>query len=308
MQLNTTLFNDYCKIFVADPEYIHADALAAYIRVHRLELMQELHQYGILVFRGFQIQYTDEFYELIEQHLQLKPWNSFNPNMTGWFASLMRKYSKGILGARGYRYSPSSNTAQLRPVENPIQDPHVKSDLRSERPRYIALFYQEPSNHLAETGFNNLEKIWSHCPSSIQQKYLGAWNHFSYISAPKITYFDGFLLKTSPFYGTKCLKKTAQNYFSSRKYLQSNSTTTRMQLPWELFTQASEKIEWSNQEKQQFFDALYRDALVLEWQKGDVVLVDNIKIAHWHMNSEQGNQKLIQIQANVFNANGHSAT
>ena len=52
MQLNTTLLNDYCKIYAADPEYSDVDALAAYVRVHRTELMQELHQYGILLFRG----------------------------------------------------------------------------------------------------------------------------------------------------------------------------------------------------------------------------------------------------------------
>ena len=42
MQLNTILLNDYCKIYVADPEYTDVDALAAYVRVHRTELMQEL--------------------------------------------------------------------------------------------------------------------------------------------------------------------------------------------------------------------------------------------------------------------------
>ena len=33
MQLNTTLLNDYCKIYVADPEYTDVDALTAYVRV-----------------------------------------------------------------------------------------------------------------------------------------------------------------------------------------------------------------------------------------------------------------------------------
>jgi len=42
MQLNTTLLNDYCKIYAADSEYTDVDALAAYVRVHRTELMQEL--------------------------------------------------------------------------------------------------------------------------------------------------------------------------------------------------------------------------------------------------------------------------
>ena len=79
MQLNTTLLNDYCKIYVADPEYTYVDALAAYVRVHRTELMQELHQYGILLFRGFKLQRQYEFHELIEHHFQLEPWHTFTP-------------------------------------------------------------------------------------------------------------------------------------------------------------------------------------------------------------------------------------
>ena len=39
MQLSTTYLTDYCKIYVADPEYTQADALAAYCRVHRTEIM-----------------------------------------------------------------------------------------------------------------------------------------------------------------------------------------------------------------------------------------------------------------------------
>ena len=79
MQLNTTLLNDYCKIYVAAPEYTDVDALTAYVRVHRTELMQELHQYGILLFRGFKLQRHYEFHELIEYHFQLEPWHTFTP-------------------------------------------------------------------------------------------------------------------------------------------------------------------------------------------------------------------------------------
>ncbi|MDH0826692.1 hypothetical protein N5I05_14030 [Acinetobacter johnsonii] len=98
MQLNTTLLNDYCKIYVADPEYTDVDALTAYIRVHRTELMQELHQYGILLFRGFKLQRHYEFHELIEHHFQLEPWHPFTPKKSGWFASFIRKYSENRAG------------------------------------------------------------------------------------------------------------------------------------------------------------------------------------------------------------------
>ena len=83
MQLNTTLLNDYCKIYAADSEYTDVDALAAYVRVHRTELMQELHQYGILLFRGFKLQRQYEFHELLEYHFQLEPWHTFTPKKSG---------------------------------------------------------------------------------------------------------------------------------------------------------------------------------------------------------------------------------
>ncbi len=188
MQLNTTLLNDYCKIYVADPEYTDVDALAAYVRVHRTELMQELHQYGILLFRGFKLQRHYEFHELIEHHFQLEPWHPFTPKKSGWFASLIRKYSENRAGNdRSYL---NRNTVQLGSVDNSIQGPHVEGGLYSTRSRYIALFCQEPADHLLETGFNNLERIWAHFPVSVQQKYLGAWNHFSYISTRKLNLFD----------------------------------------------------------------------------------------------------------------------
>lgn len=69
-----------------------------------------------------------------------------------------------------------------------------------------------------------------------------------------------------------------------------------MQLFWELFTYTGEKIEWTHQEKQQYFDALYRDALLVQWQQGDIALVDNIKIAHWRINNGNENHNLLQIK------------
>nr|WP_256732897.1 hypothetical protein [Acinetobacter sp. SwsAc2] len=36
-------------------------------------------------------------------------------------------------------------------------------------------------------------------------------------------------------------------------------------------------------------------------------MIDNIKIDHCRMNGKQGQRKLMQIQANVFNADQHAA-
>ncbi|MCW8038362.1 TauD/TfdA family dioxygenase [Acinetobacter entericus] len=345
MQLLQQFLNEYTKVFVANESHASCSALAQYIGSHRELLMQQLHQYGILLFRGFQIDQPEQFHQLIEQYFQLQPWNSFNPNMPGWAASWMRKYSEGILGAGDYRRYIDRNTVQLGPVENSVQGPHVEGGVRSERSRYIALFCQEPSTYLAETGFNNLEQIWDNLPKPAQEKYLGAWNHFSYVSARKINAIDQLLLKKSPFSiemrkdrkakltlqrsplvihhpETKKLVlqpwafanntnsfayQAAQSCFENRGEIQIDSTADGMQLTWEIYNQQGSQIEWTDSEKQQFFNALYQDALLLQWQKGDVALVDNVKIAHWRMNGEQGKRKLIQIQANVFNADDHYA-
>lgn len=345
MSIQHNFINDYTKVFQAVEPNSNANSLAEYISQNRETLMQELHQYGILLFRGFNVENPEQFNDIVEQHLKFTPWNAFNPNLPGWVASWMRKYTEKLLGAGDYRRYIDRNTVQLGPVENSVQGPHVEGGVRSERSRYITLYCQEPSNYLAETGFNNLEQVWNNFPDAIKQKYLGTWNHFSYTTARKLTFIDKILLKKSPFTlevlpnkkGKLMLPRcplvvthpqsnnpvvqpwafahntnpfahqAAKNCFENRGDINIDSTADGMQLNWEIYDAHGKQIEWSDQEKQQFFDAMYQNAMLLAWQKGDFAIVDNIKIAHWRMNGEQGNRKLIQIQANAFNANEHYA-
>ena len=157
MQLNTTLLNDYCKIYAADPEYSDVDALAAYVRVHRTELMQELHQYGILLFRGFKLQRHYEFHELIEHHFQLEPWHTFTPKKSGWFASLIRKYSENR--ASDDRPYLNCNTVQLGAVENSIQGPHVEGGLHSTRSRLLPCFAKNLRTMCSKQGLITSKKF-----------------------------------------------------------------------------------------------------------------------------------------------------
>lgn len=346
MQLQHQFLNSYTKVFLAPEDQNQFTDLANYIEQHRAEIFEQLYQHGILLFRGFNISSTDQFHQLVVEKLALQPWNAFNPNLPGWFASLMRKYSENLLGAGDYRRYIDKNTVQLGPVENSVQGPHVEGGVRSERSRFIALYCQEPSTYLAETGFNNLHKIWENFPESVKAKYLGAWNHFSYVSARKANILDRLLLKKSPFrleirpdkkakltlkpaplviihpvtkqkviqpwafaFNTNpFVHQAAKNNFKGRGDIEIDSTADGMNLTWEIYdAQQQQVLPWSDAEKQHFFDAMYKDALLLQWQKGDIALVDNIKIAHWRMNGEQGNRKLIQIQADVFNADEHYA-
>ena len=80
-----------------------------------------------------------------------------------------------------------------------------------------------------------------------------------------------------------------------------------MNLTWELCDVKGHSVEWSTTEQRQLFDNIFDKAYLMNWQKGDIALVDNIKIGHWRMNGEQGNRKLVQIQANAFDANQFQA-
>lgn len=340
MEIQQQNLNEFTKVYSALPHSNSFEELKLYLKNNQKQIIDEVHQYGIILFRGFETTNSEQFQILIQECLELQTWNSFNPNMPAWVATCMRKYSENILGAGDYRRYLDRNTVQLGPVENSIQGPHVEGGVRSVRARYIALSCLEPSTHLAETGFNSLAKLWLKLPAHLKQKYKSAWNNFSYISARKLNFIDRILLKNSPFRisilnsghaklslapcpfviqhpntnehvlqpwafarNTNDLAyHAALNSFKNRGEIKPDSTADGMQLTWEIYDHKNNKIEWNQEDQLNFFKALYEDSFLLQWQKGDIAIVDNIKIAHWRMNGIQGNRKLIQIQANAFNA------
>jgi len=71
---------------------------------------------------------------------------------------------------------------------------------------------------------------------------------------------------------------------------------------WDLCDAQGQDLPWSEQEQRAFFDDLFAHAYLVQWQKGDVALIDNVRMGHWRMNGEQGNRRLVQIQVEAFNA------
>ncbi|WP_120429336.1 TauD/TfdA family dioxygenase [Acinetobacter baylyi] len=330
----------FAKLYQAKNDNNQFSDLKTLFESFRVEIFDQLHQTGILVFRGFQIHNIQQFEILVQQSLQLKAWNAFNPNLPGWLASLMRKYSENLLGAGDYRRYLGKNTVQLGPVDNSVQGPHVEGGIQSTRCHYLSLYCQEPSEYLAETGFNDLQQIWQNFDRDTQNYYQTAWNYFYYVSSRPINLIDKLLLKNSPFQVEQQPDKTAKlileksplviyhpetkkpclqpwafakntnsyahqaaiHQFEGRGEIVGDATANGMNLSWEMRTSDGENLNWSDSDKSSFFNNLYKDAFLLNWEKGDIALVDNIKIAHWRMNGQQGKRQLIQIQANVFNA------
>lgn len=310
-------------------------------RQHRRYFREQVAERGILLFRGFHPHSHQQFHELITESLGLEVWNGFNLKKTpGAVTSWLRKYSEGLVGGGDYRRYLDRDTVRLGPVEDSIQGPHTEGGVRSERSRYIALCCLEPAPYLAETGMADLHQVYKDLPPLLRARFDTAWNRFSYRSARKLNLFDRLILWLSPFQVTErpdgladmalppcpaacavpengkvCIqpwafarntnhqvRDAARKVFKGRGEIGLDSTAEGMELTWDLCDEQGNAVSWSDEEQRLLFETIFRNALLMAWQKGDIALVDNVRIGHWRMNGEQGNRKLVQIQATAFNA------
>jgi Taurine catabolism dioxygenase TauD, TfdA family len=51
------------------------------------------------------------------------------------------------------------------------------------------------------------------------------------------------------------------------------------------------------------FAHIYKSSTLMAWKRGDIAIIDNIRMAHWRMNGVQGQRKLVQVQLGNFDAN-----
>ncbi|WP_344804767.1 TauD/TfdA family dioxygenase [Allohahella marinimesophila] len=319
-------------------------SLLTILQENRELLRDKIARRGVLLFRGFAPAHTDDLYDLVTKGMALDPWNAFNlKNTPGFATSWLRKYMEGLLGGGDYRRYLDKDAVQLGPVESAVQGPHVEGGIRSQRSRYIALCCFEPSPSRAETGMVDLHQVYTNLPLAVQKKYSGAWNRFYYISRRKVHALDRVLLKQSPFEliervdgrahlalppcpavcavpetGALCIQPwafarntngavhaAAVAAFPGRGDIRPDSTAEGMDLTWELCDERGNSIEWTPEEQTRLFHDIFARAHLMAWQKGDIAFVDNIRIGHWRMNGEQGERKLVQIQATAFDADLH---
>ncbi|MDX1588630.1 MAG: TauD/TfdA family dioxygenase [Oleiphilaceae bacterium] len=315
--------------------------LKGILQQNKVYFREKIAQRGVLLFRGFATGSHQDFHDLVENGMELEPWNAFNvKRMPGFITSWLRQYSENLVGGGDYRRYIDRDTVRLGPVESAIQGPHTEGGIRSERSRYIALCCFEPAPYRAETGMADLHRAYQNLPKALREKYDRAWNRFYYCSARRLNWFDRFMLTLSPFQvidrpdgrsnlalppcpsvctvpetGRICLQpwafarntnpqvhRAAVEVFRDRGELKPDSTAENMSLTWELCDQQGQPMEWTEEEQKTLFATIYREALLMEWQKGDIAFVDNVRIGHWRMNGEQGERKLVQIQATNFNA------
>lgn len=306
--------------------------------------MDQVNQHGGILFRGFTAPGSDKFDLFVNEQLQLAPWNSFNSKGTPTFvANWLRKWSEKILGAGDYRRYLGKSTVRLGPVENSIQGPHVEGGGLPQRSRYLALCCQQPGEYQAETGMADFSSVIDRLPAALQEKFLKGWNKYSYTTARPLGWLDKLILNLSPMAvevkedghgiltGKLCpaacyvpetdsiavqpwsfarnangqVHKAAQAVFHDRGEIIRDSTADALNMNWDLVDENGDSLGWSEEEQYQFFHTIFSEAHLMAWQKGDVALIDNVRLGHWRMNGIQGNRQLIQVQANPFNVLEH---
>lgn len=316
------------------------NGLITLIKENRKEIMDLVSHNGVVLFRGFDGLCPSLFNELVFEGLEFESNNAFNlKKMPGFVASLLRKYSESLVGG-DYRRYLDKDTVRLGPAADSVQGPHVEGGVSAERCRFLVLGCLEPSPYLGETGLCDFSEVWQSFPDRIKEKFSNASNLYRYTTRRKINIIDKIILNWSPYTvnqqpngkahlvlppvqsvvrhpetGLPCFQpwsfakntnasvhRMAQNVFPARGPIQKDSTAEELNMDWQIANKDGEKVEWEQDEQDVVFKTIFENAYLMQWQKGDIAIVDNVKCGHWRMNGEQGDRKLIQIQANSFNA------
>jgi alpha-ketoglutarate-dependent taurine dioxygenase len=316
--------------------------LTALFQANRQFFMDKVAQRGVVMFRGFAPASTADFDALVDEGVGLKPWNGFNlKGMPAFVTNWLRAYTERLMGSGDYRRYLGRNTVQLGPVGASVQGPHVEGGGSPTRARYLALCCFEPSKHLAETGVVDLHAAFERMPAALQAKYRQAYNRFYFITARKLNWLDKLILAQSPISvasilgdgraklankptpavcahpetGDICLQPwafarntnthvhaAAQDVFTGRGPIGRCENADGTNYLWDLCDAQGRDLDWSDEEQREFFEDLFKHAYLVAWQKGDMALIDNVRMGHWRMNGEQGNRRLVQIQVEAFNA------
>jgi alpha-ketoglutarate-dependent taurine dioxygenase len=317
--------------------------LTVLFQAHRAYFMDKITRRGVVLFRGFPPHETQDFHDLVNQGMALKPWNGFNlKGLPGFVGNWLRRYAEGLMGSGDYRRYLDRDAVQLGPAGDSVQGPHVEGGGSPKRARFLTLCCFEPSEHLAETGVVDLHAAWQRMPKALQDKYLKAFNRFYFITARKLNWLDRLILSQSPMKifdtladgraklatqptpavcahpetGEVCLqpwafaRNTNAHVHAAAKAFYGDTRGPIGRCPnadgtnyeWDLCDAQGRDLPWPDVEQRTFFDDLFEHAYLVAWQKGDMAVIDNVRMGHWRMNGTQGQRKLVQIQVETFDA------
>lgn len=317
--------------------------LKAVLKRHQAFIKSRVDTRGVVLFRGIDDTNVKAFEPTMVEGLNVESWNGFNlKGLPGAFSNWLRRYTEGLMGSGDYRRFVTANTVQLGPVAHAVQGPHVEGGGSPKRARYLALCCFQPGDFQAETGLADLSQLMRELPVGLRDKYTRAYNNLYYITARKLNVLDRFLLSQSPVTlhemlpdgrarlgsprtpavcmhpvtGDACLQpwafarntngaalEAATQTFSDRPGLSRCPNAEGTHYLWGLYAQNDKALPWDEAEQRALFAHIYQSSTLMAWQRGDIAIIDNIRMAHWRMNGVQGQRKLVQVQLGNFDAN-----
>ena len=336
--------NDFVVVATPAKQSLSVDDLTCIVEKNRNLIMEIVSTTGALLFRGFKNLNTDVFNTLALDSFDFEPNNAFNVGrMPAFIATALRKYSESLVGG-DYRRYINKDTVRLGPADNSIQGPHVEGGVSSNRCRFLVLGCEQPSDYLGETALCDFSKVWEELPAEVKELLQGGKNYFRYTTRRKINLLDWLILKFSPYKVVKldsgkanlvlppcpvtvshpetkevCIQpwsfalntndsvfRMAKEVFKSRPPEFKDHTADSLNLNWAIYDKNDEPVKWDSSIHDVLFRTIFENTYLLSWRKDDIAVVDNVRCGHWRMNGEQGDRKIVQIQADCFDANEHA--
>ena len=299
---------------------------------------QLLKSHGILLFRNFNIENTEEYKQIILNDLNFEYWYPIKGSYL--LLNLVRKLAGLIIGKNDYRSYSKDKTMKLGSAENSIQGPHTETGLLNTRPQYLSMFCEVTSEGAADTGIYDLNLAYEALTHIEKNKYNTAWNQYIFHTQPlnrMISFLTklffnkqgeikkntdtslSLFLKKTPlvclhpdkkilclqpwaFYNNtaETVHKAAKAVFPDRKnILKPDAVALSGKSEWRLVDKNNCPLEWSEDEQFILFKEIFKTTIIHRWQNGDIIILDNIKYGHSRL-EDNGckNRKLHQIQLN----------
>jgi alpha-ketoglutarate-dependent taurine dioxygenase len=268
----------------------------------RHQLLELLDTTGALRLRGFDIDSADAFEAVLFQGLGLQPLFDSIGSSEAPEPSMQRRASLGR-AARG------NGQVYDLPTERELQGPHIEHGWRSRRGRYIAFWCEHPPSAAGETALFDMSLVYDRLDDTLKSLF----DNFASVYP---TYGEEFPVDSvllHPRTGRKCLVlwyygeplaghavraylRTAHGAKNPVASIGPQVRASITELRHDL-VRGSERIRLSDEQTARLMDICYDVAQYAVWQRSDLLIIDNIRLAHGRMPSE-GPRALVAGYAN----------